>query len=174
MFHPLAFSRPPPKKAEARSHASSTGIAHNEASFVTIAGDAYPAARGATATHASEQSAGRGASTGGAFPAVSIAAFGPVAEAGTSTGARAFSGADALPLLPQDHADPEAAHGATSSVFEPANLRSRPAESVGVTGLPPRSVGVSNAGGGPTSVAEAGEAVAMSIADTPRNTMGIS
>lgn len=42
-------------------------------------------------------------------------------------------------------------------------------DSVGVTELAPRSVGISGMGAGPVTIAEAGEAVAMSHADTAAN-----
>ena len=83
-----------------------------------------------------------------------------------------------MPIIPQNHADHDAAHGSTAVLFDTANanlLTGAGAGSIGANGRPPLSIGVSNIGGGPTAVAAAGEAVALSEADAPggRNAMGV-
>lgn len=128
-------------------------------------------------THGGEDEAGRTRSGGGNFLGAAIQAFGPVAIAATSTGARAFSGANAMPLIAQDHLDHDASHGATTVLYDVSNLRSGGAgklhsaytDSIGVTYLAPLSSGISNTGGGPIAIASAGQAVAVANADTLRN-----
>jgi hypothetical protein len=57
------------------------------------------------------------------------------------------------------------------NVRPPYNL---PLRSVAVTDDGPTAAGISNAGGGPMAVASAGEAVAVSNADTLQNEQGMA
>ena len=155
-------------EAEARANALSTGLHHNEATMVVVAGDALPAAREIAVTHG-------GARASGGPPGAAVHAFGPVAMAITDTGYRAFAGSKALPARPEG-APSEAASGSTTSVWEPSALRRGGGktgdvftDSVAVTDSAPTAAGMSNVGGGPVAIAAAGEATAVSNADTPAN-----
>jgi hypothetical protein len=155
------------------------GIYHNEASVMSVASDLVPAARSAASTHNAEQGRGRASGSGGAMGGSNFEAFGPVAMSATSTGARAVSASHSIALV-ANHKESEAAHGASSAVFEQGYLRTGAGrsqvftDSMGVTERAPTASAISNVGGGPVAIAEANEAVALANADTPRNDRGIT
>jgi hypothetical protein len=92
----------------------SRGVFHNEATVTALAGDALPSARQVAA-------AGPARGSGGVIGA-NVAAFGPTATSVTDTGARAFSGARAMPF--STGAPPaEQAAAATSAVWRGGALR---------------------------------------------------
>lgn len=167
-------------EAESRvNSASKAGLFHNEATVVSVAGDAFPSARAMAATHNSEQDGGRAGAGGGYYSGGNVDAFGPVALAATQTGASAFSGSHAYPIALDGHLDHEASHAATSPLYDNFNLRPASGrtrvftQSIGVTERAPTSSGISNAAGGPIAVAQAGEAVSIANADTRMNDRGI-
>jgi hypothetical protein len=168
-------------QAEAKSHSSTMGMFHNEATVFSVASDSAPGARSSVATHDGEAGpAGRASSAGGSIQGSNFEAFGPVALSATSTGARAVSASHAIALV-RDHAPSQAAHGATSSVYEHVALRAGSGkmhdvftDSVGVTEIAPSASAISNVGGGPVAIAQANEAVALANADTPRNSGGLA
>ncbi|GBF88696.1 F-type H+-transporting ATPase subunit gamma [Raphidocelis subcapitata] len=170
------------REAEAKANPRSAGMHHNEARMIVYASDLYPAARQGVTTRNGEQPGGRARSNGG--PAGnSVYAFGVVAHAATDTErARAMSGSDVMPMMP-DQAERDnyvQSKAATTAQWDVQQLRRTTGktnqvyiDSIAVNDLPPLSHGISNVGGGPTAIAEAGQAVAVANADTPVNS-GIS
>ncbi|KAI8473977.1 MAG: hypothetical protein J3K34DRAFT_409109 [Monoraphidium minutum] len=167
--------------AEIKAMAKSKGIAHNEATTFVMAGDVFPGARTVAMTHTAARS------IGGQY-AVPVAAFGPVAMAVTDSGYRAFSGSGSMsvhpPSGPGGGGDKAAAHGSTTDVWDFAAApltrgatRKNPGlfvDSIAPNEDAPTAAGISNVGGGPIAVATAGEAVAVSNADTLANEQGMA
>jgi hypothetical protein len=146
--------------------------------MIVYASDLWPAARTAANTRNGEQAGGRAQSAGGPF-GNPVYTFGVVAHAATDTErARAFSGTDTLPMMPNqaDRGNYAQSKATTTGQWDVQQLRRTTGythqvyvDSVAVNGLPPLSHGISNVGGGPTAVAAAGQAVAIANADDPAN-----
>lgn len=167
----------PAPQAEAWSHARAIGIYQNQGATVTTAGDTYPAARSQAVTQNGQQGRrGRARAAGGVAPANPISLFGPTAIATTEQGFRAMSAVNGMPM--QERRGYRQAAASTTSRWEMALPRQGTGkgkerlvftESLGYTAYAPLSNGISENGGGPTAVATAGEAVAMSQADVAEN-----
>lgn len=167
------------REAEAWSHARAIGIYLNQGAMVTVAGDTYPAGRSQAVSENGQQRAGRARAAGGVAPANPITLFGPTAISTTEQGFRAMSAVNGMPMI---HSGPNTGTtlrpSSASSTFRWEAVAPRSGtgkerlvftESLGYTERGPLSNGISENGGGPTAVAQAGEAVSMSQADTLEN-----
>ncbi|KAI8476729.1 MAG: hypothetical protein J3K34DRAFT_463711 [Monoraphidium minutum] len=167
------------REAEAWSHARAIGIYLNQGGTVTTAGDTYPAGRGIAVSQNGQSRGGRARAAGGAAPANPISLFGPTAIATTEQGFRAMSAVNGVPMIdnrPATGSSLSASTGSTTFRWEAVVPRQGTGasrnvftESLGYTERGPLSNGISENGGGPTAMASAGDAVAMSQADTPEN-----
>jgi hypothetical protein len=128
-------------------------------------------------TQNGQSSSGRARSAGGFVQGNPVTLFGQTAIATTDLGARAFSGSNAVPM--QNDRQPgnlRQASATTAMRWEAVPMRQGTGkerlvytESSGSTDLAPLSKGISENGGGPMAHAAAGQAVAMSFADTNDN-----
>jgi hypothetical protein len=103
-----------------------------------------------------------------------VTLFGQTAIASTELGARAFAGSNAIPMVDREPGALRAAVANTNRRWDAVPGRSGRRGigfeyATGYTERAPLSSGISNNGGGPMASASAGEAVAMSFADTPEN-----
>jgi hypothetical protein len=165
-------------QAEAWSHSKAIGIfqKHPSATVVT-SGELYPAGRSQAVTSNGQAVRGRARSAGGFVAANPVTLFGQTAIATTDLGARAFSGSNAVPMIERREGY-RAVAASTNMRWEAVPARQGTGagkerltftESSGSNDLAPLSSGISMNGGGPMAHAAAGQAVAMSFADTNDN-----
>lgn len=163
------------REAESWSHAKAIGIFQNHGATVTTAGDDYPSGRSQAVSQNGQQRSGRARSAGGFPPGNVVTLFGPTAISTTDTGFRAMSAVNAVPMSESGRGYSQSA-ASTTFRWETVPARTGTGkeslvftDSLAYTERSPLSKGISESGGGPTALAQANEAVAMSMADSNYN-----
>jgi hypothetical protein len=187
-LHPLTAPKPypnhptpSPPQAESWSHAKAIGIFQKHPSATVVsAGEQFPAGRGQAVVQNGQGGVGRAQRAASGFGAGNpVTLFGQTAIASTDLGARAFAGERAIPMAPEKQPGGpgyQTAMGTTAARWNAVPQRTGTGKerlvyeyATASTERAPLSKGISENGGGPMAHAAAGEAVAMSFADTNDN-----